>query len=196
MPVKRAIVWFVALAGCTFLGIAVSCANGNGGRVDPTPNADLVTETIASGFDTIWEIVWGPDNHLWVTERPGRISRVNPESGEVTRVADLAVAETSEGGLMGFALHPDFPAQPFAYAAHTYQAPGGTRNRVVRMTWDGTALGPPLELLGNIPGSSIHDGSRLAFGPDGFLYFSTSNRDCRGSAAANDDRIMRIVPIA
>ena len=34
----------------------------------------------------------------------------------------------------------------------------------------------------------------VAEGPDGALYFSTSNRDGRGSPAADDDRIMRIVP--
>ena len=36
---------------------------------------------------------------------------------------------------------------------------------------------------------------RLRFGPDGALYFSTSNRDGRGSPSADDDRIMRIVPV-
>jgi glucose/arabinose dehydrogenase len=35
----------------------------------------------------------------------------------------------------------------------------------------------------------------MAQGPDGFIYFSTSNRDGRGSAAKDDDRIMRIVPV-
>jgi glucose/arabinose dehydrogenase len=34
----------------------------------------------------------------------------------------------------------------------------------------------------------------VAEGPDGFLYFSTSNRDGRGKPATDDDRIMRIVP--
>lgn len=172
---ERATVWIGGIAGCVLLGTAISCANGTAGRVEPTPNVDLVTETVASGFDTVWEIVWGPDNHLWVTERPGRISRVNPETSDVTAVANLAVAEVGEGGLMGFALHPDFPTQPFAYAVHTYQASGGTRNRVVRMTWDGSSLGPPQELLGDIPGASIHDGSRLVFGPDRLLYITTGD---------------------
>jgi glucose/arabinose dehydrogenase len=34
----------------------------------------------------------------------------------------------------------------------------------------------------------------VAEGPDGFIYFSTSNRDGRGSAAESDDRIFRMVP--
>jgi glucose/arabinose dehydrogenase len=35
----------------------------------------------------------------------------------------------------------------------------------------------------------------IADGPDGYLYFSTSNRDGRGSPAKNDDRILRLVPV-
>lgn len=163
-----------ATAWCVFAAHA-ACSTGNGGRVEPMPNAELATETVASGFDTIWELVWGPDDVLWVTERRGRISRVDPASGSITAVADLDVAESGESGLMGFALHPDFPAQPYVYAAHTYQSAGGLRNRIVRMTWNGTALGAPQELLGDIPGASIHDGARLRFGPDGLLYVTTGD---------------------
>jgi glucose/arabinose dehydrogenase len=35
----------------------------------------------------------------------------------------------------------------------------------------------------------------VAEGPDGYLYFSTSNRDGRGTPAADDDRIIRLVPL-
>ena len=44
------------------------------------------TLTVASKLDTPWEILWGPDDHIWITERYGRISRLDPNSGAITEV--------------------------------------------------------------------------------------------------------------
>lgn len=141
----------------------------------PPPNAKIATEVVATNLDTVWELVWSPDGFLWMTERAGRVSRLNPQTGAVTPVADIPVAESGEGGLMGLALHPDFPDQPWVYLAHTYRSTSGLRNRVVRSRFDGSALGAPEVLVDDIPGSSIHNGSRLAFGPDGMLYITTGD---------------------
>lgn len=191
---SRSLRWGWLAIGCGVLMGALPSCQGGDGPVVSLPNGELVTETVASGFDTVWEIVWGPDNMLWVSERRGRISRVDPETGDVTLVGELPVQEIGEGGLMGLALHPDFQNQPWVYAAHTYNA-GGTRNRVVRMQWDGTSLGPPEELLGNIPGSSIHNGSRVVFGPDGLLYVTTgdaSDADIAQNVNAPAGKILRL----
>jgi glucose/arabinose dehydrogenase len=127
--------------------------------------------TVAGGFDTIWELAWGPDNNLWVSERPGGISKVNPSTGVVTRLGTLQVNEIGEGGLMGLAFHPDFGnGQPFLFAVHTYSAASSVRNRLVRVPVNGNALGAPETLLDNIPGSSVHNGSRVVVGPDRLLY--------------------------
>ena len=75
---------------------------------------------------------------------------------------------------MGLTFHPDFSTEPWVYVSHTYSQ-AGTRNRVVRMRFDGAALGPPEVVLADIPGSSIHNGSRLAIGPDRFLYVTTGD---------------------
>lgn len=135
---------------------------------------ELSVTTLAGDFDTIWELAWGPDSFIWVTERGGRISRVNPSSGAVSRVAALEVSEAGEGGLMGLTFHPDFTTQPWVYVAHTYSS-GGTKNRVVRMRFDGTTLAAPEVVIDNLPGSSIHNGSRLAIGPDQKLYVTTGD---------------------
>jgi glucose/arabinose dehydrogenase len=173
-----------------------SCTRDPDSTIVPSPSGadSVVSETVAGGFDTIWELAWGPDNAIWVTERPGTISRVNPTTGAKTAIGQLTVAEIGEGGLLGMAFHPDFAQQPYIYLMHTY-ASGGTRNRLVRMRYNGTSLGAAEPLLENIPGSSIHNGARIAVGPDRLLYVSTgdasdpSNSQNRNSTAG---KILRL----
>ena len=150
------------------------------------PNVDIATDVVATGLDTVWELAWGPDGMIWVTERGGRISRVNPQTGALTPVAQVSVSEAGEGGLMGLTFHPDFATEPWVYVAHTYQ--GGARNRVVRMRYDGTTLGAPQVILSDIPGSSIHNGARLAIGPDRLLYVTTGDAS-DASIAQNRDAL-------
>lgn len=154
--------------------ILLGCDSATAGNPEP-PNVELGTTVVATGLDTVWELVWGPDGFIWFTERGGRISRLNPQTGAVSVVGQVVVSEIGEGGLMGLTFHPDFATQPWVYVAHTYSSQGGTRNRVVRMRFDGTALGSLEILVTDIPGSSIHNGARLAIGPDRLLYVSTGD---------------------
>lgn len=139
------------------------------------PSAALRVETVTSGLDTPWDLAWGPDGAIWVTERPGRVSRVDPSTGEITRVAEVEVVERGESGLMGMAFHPDFDRRPYVYLAHSYADGGGIRNRLIRMRYDGRRLRDRETLLDGIPGNRNHDGSRLAVGPDRFLYMTTGD---------------------
>src|SRR5688572_12897028 len=51
---------------------------------EPPGAVELKDSVIASGLNHPWEILWGPDNHIWMTERGGRVSRLNPATGEFT----------------------------------------------------------------------------------------------------------------
>lgn len=141
--------------------------------------------TVASGFDTPWDLAWGPDGAIWVTERGGRISRVDVASGTVTPVGEIEVLEVSESGLMGMAFHPDFASQPYLYLAHSYRSLLGIRNRLIRMRYANGRLTDPETLLDDIPGAGNHNGSRLAIGPDRLLYMTTGDA---GDAEQAQDR--------
>lgn len=152
--------------------------------VDPPPPSDFQADVVVQGLTAIWDLAWGPDGRLWATERGGRVSRIDLDQGTADPVGQIEVTQIGEGGLMGMAFHPDFATQPFVYFAHTTGSSNNLRNRLIRLRFNGTSLVNPEILLDNIPGASIHNGARLAVGPDQLLYMTTG--DAANPALAQD----------
>jgi len=145
------------------------------------------TSVIASGLDTPWAIVFLPDDSILVTERKGSVRKISAEGVlEETPVAQLVnVREIGEGGLQGITLHPDFPLNGFIYLYYTYSEKGeNTLNRVVRMTFADNKLSDENIIIDAIPGAGNHDGGRIKFGPDKYLYVTTG--DAQNPSAAQD----------
>lgn len=147
----------------------------------PTPATPVVAETIATGLTTPWGLAFLPDGSALISERDtGAIKLV--AAGQPPREVGTVpgVVPSSEGGLLGIAVAPTFPDDPHVYA---YQSTSED-NQVVRMPYDNGTLGSPELVLDDIPASFIHDGGRIAFGPDGMLYVSTG--DANESSRAQD----------
>lgn len=126
-------------------------------------NAQLSLRIVKDSLFIPWEILWGPDDKIWLTQKNGFICRLDPKTRKLdTLYREAATLVQSEAGMMGLALHPQFTTQPYVYAAHNYSS--GSRNfvRVIRYTYNGTnALGSPTVLIDSIAGGSIHNGCRL-----------------------------------
>ena len=141
----------------------------------PATAGDLAVSVVATGLEVPWEVRFLPSGDLLVTERPGRIRLIPASGGQGTVVGTLPVAAVGEGGLMGLALDPDFPEQPYLYVFYTYSAADQLRNRISRLTYTDGRAGEERVLLEDIPGAGNHDGGRLAFGPDGYLWAGTGD---------------------
>jgi len=158
---------------------------------------DVKVEEWVKGLKVPWSLVFLPDGRALVSERPGRIRLIREGRLVSAPYADLDVAATGEGGLMGLALHPDFPKEPFVYAMHTYRKGGDLFNRVIRLRDTGEKGVLEKVIIEGIPGGSVHDGGRIAFGPDGMLYICTGEAGQKELAQEINSlagKILRLTP--
>ena len=156
--------------------------NVNPRAVWSNPPEQFTSRVVASGFEDPWEVTYGPDGWLWLTERVGkRVVRVDPADGtrKVAITIDEVRQELAQDGLLGLALHPQLlRGSNYVYVMYTYDADPGPaaerRAKIRRYTYDPTTqrLGEPVDLLTNLPHGPDHGASRIVFGPDGKLYAS------------------------
>ncbi len=162
----------------------------DGPTIDPDDPVQ-VADTIASDLEAPWGLAFLPDGSALVSERDrATISLVDGSEVVVVGSIDETVP-TSEGGLLGLAVSPNFDSDQRVFAYVTT----AEDNRVLSMTFDGTSLSNPEPVLTGIPSGEIHDGGRLAFGPDGFLYVSTGetgDEDLSQDPSSLGGKILRI----
>ncbi|WP_027863300.1 sorbosone dehydrogenase family protein [Marmoricola sp. URHB0036] len=140
----------------------------------PTPSpaasaAPKVIGTIADHLAVPWGIAFLPDGSALVTERDsGRVLQITGR--QVTEVGRVEEAEPNgEAGLLGVAVSPSYERDKRVFFYATAQ----DDNRVLRTTFTNGKLGPLRPILTGIPKAGNHDGGRMIFGPDGWLYVST-----------------------
>jgi len=150
------------------LTASIQCQKTGKKNISSSPGTVSLKEAIlVQGLNFPWEILWGPDNFIWMTEREGRISRVNPVTGSVIPLLTVSqVVNNNEGGMLGMVLHPNFSATPQLFVAYDYNNANDYREKIVRYTYNGTTLVDPITIIDNIHASSIHNGCRLLITPE------------------------------
>ncbi|BBE23144.1 oxidoreductase [Arthrobacter sp. MN05-02] len=154
-------------------------ASTTAGTAAPPPALPVLAYAgdAVTGLDLPWSVVVLDDALLVAERETGEIERYDGTAGEVIGVIPEAASAGGEGGLLGLAVAPG----PDPDAIYAYYTSAGD-NRVVRLPWIDGRLGAPEPLLTGIPAGDIHNGGRLAFGPDGHLYIGTGDAGARGNA--------------
>jgi len=151
-----------------------------------------VTGEVATGLEAPWGIAFLPDGSALVSERDSDRVKLVTAAGEVSDVGSVrGVDGTGEGGLLGLALSPSYDEDQTVFAYFT----AGDENVVARMTYDGNGLSDQRTVFDGIPSGPIHNGGRIAFGPDGFLYVGTGEAGQRDPSQDPDDLLGKILRI-
>ncbi|SCD75431.1 Glucose/arabinose dehydrogenase, beta-propeller fold [Streptomyces sp. SolWspMP-5a-2] len=166
----------------------------------PAKGSATVLRTVAEGLKSPWGLAPLPEGGLLVSSRDeGTITRIDEGTGRKTELGAVpGVSAAGEGGLLGIALSPDYAADHMVYAYFT----SASDNRIARMVYNpdkpsGEQLGAPNTILRGIPKGMIHNGGRIAFGPDGMLYAGTGESGERSLAQDKKSlggKILRLTP--
>ena len=172
---------------------------------------------IVDKLEDPWNIIYGPDNHLWITEsKTYKILRINPQDGSQQTLLNISNEKNfkenddhpwPQGGLMGMALHPDLLAgKPYIYLAYVYEYIGSHgenepiekqgiffKTKLVRYLYDinNHTLTDSEVIIDIIPGSNDHNGGRMLIADvDGkdYLFYSVGDMGAgQYSNAARDN---------
>jgi glucose/arabinose dehydrogenase len=169
-------------------------------KTPPAKGTVKVVRTVAEGLNSPWGLAPIPGGGLLVSSRDeGTITRVDEETGRKTELGEVpGVSAAGEGGLLGIALSPDFASDRMVYAYFT----SASDNRIVRMLYDtekpaGEQLGAPDTVFKGIPKGFVHNGGRIAFGPDKMLYVGTGESGEEGLSQDKESpggKILRLTP--
>lgn len=186
----RALTCLLLLWGCTEVGQSPTSPplqQVEAAAVPPRFTDTLITDDL----DAATSMTIAPDGRIFVCEQDGRLRLI--QDGRMLSAPFLTVAtdDSGERGLLGVALDPDFPRQPYVYVYYTATTPQD-HNRVSRFTANGNQAVPGSErILFELPtlGANNHNGGALHFRPDGKLYVAVGD-NTRSELAPRLDSLM------
>ncbi|CAL9430098.1 hypothetical protein SUDANB132_02024 [Streptomyces sp. enrichment culture] len=177
-----------------------SAPERTGEETPPAKGSVKVLRTVATGLKSPWGLAPLPGGDLLVSSRDeATITRIDGRTGRKTELGEVqGVSPSGEGGLLGIALSPEYASDRMIYAYFT----SASDNRVVRLVHDekkpaGEQLGAPDTVFRGIPKGGVHNGGRIAFGPDRMLYVGTGESGDTGLSQDKESlggKILRLTP--
>ncbi|TMR23899.1 PQQ-dependent sugar dehydrogenase [Nonomuraea turkmeniaca] len=147
-------------------------------------------EEVTRDIEVPWGLAFLPGGDALVAEREtGNVLQVPARGGDAKEVAQVnGVQAAGEGGLLGLAVSPNYEQDSYVFAYFTAESD----NRIVRFKLGG---GDQEVMFSGIIKAAYHNGGRIAFGPDGFLYVATGDAGTAGSSqdpASPNGKILRL----
>jgi glucose/arabinose dehydrogenase len=184
-PLMRALVVVSAVAALS-VSVRPAMAQVVGGFNFAQP------QVAATNLVIPWGLAFLPDGSALVSERnSARLLQVRPGQAPQVLGTIPGVVAAGEGGLMGLAVSPTYSQDQWVYAYYT----AASDNRIVRFRLG--ALGTQQVVVSGIAKANIHDGGRIAFGPDGLLYAGVGDASTTANSQNTQSlngKILRMTP--
>jgi aldose sugar dehydrogenase len=158
----------------------------------PARGAGIGSRAVKTGLAFPAAFTFAPDGRIFYAERyTGKIKIFNPATGNTTTHWTIGKVSTNgEQGVLGIALHPDYPATPNMFVYATVNTGDGARNKIFKIK-DGNSS----SVIFNTKAAAYHDGGRIMFGPDEKLYAvvgDVTNPANSQDLSTNTGKILRI----
>ncbi|MEU9125365.1 PQQ-dependent sugar dehydrogenase [Streptomyces sp. NPDC048506] len=175
--------------------LATTATAGAAARTTSPASEPGAPRTISSGWSIPWGLSWLPDGSALLTERDSFTVYTLTQDGTKKQIGKVphVVTTGGEGGLLSIAVSPHWRTDHYVYVMHT----AAEGNRIARMTFDGSTLSAYKVLVDGIKKNKYHNGGRIKFGPDGYLYATTGDAqtpDLAQDTSSLNGKILRMTP--
>ena len=200
---KRMWVATAAMTTAAFSSVGEAASQGSAAATATPPESVFAIEPVAE-FDEPWAMTFLPDGRLLVTEKRGALKLLDVDTGQSGEIRGVpAVDYGGQGGFGEVVLHPEFPDNRIVYLSYAEAGDNDTRGAAVaraRLELDDAGGGPLEDLevvwrqVPKVTGRG-HYAHRVAFGPDGYMYVSSGDRqkfDPAQDMKANLGKILRL----
>lgn len=147
-------------------------------------------EVAVERLDQPWGLAFLPDGSALITLNAGDIVQVTA-GGQPSIIGHVDVDAGGEGGLLGIAVSPTFADDSAVFVYHSTSSD----NRIERLLLRDGGLSADATILQGIPHAGIHNGGRIAFGPDGQLYVGTGDASERPLSQQRDSLAGKVLRI-
>jgi glucose/arabinose dehydrogenase len=162
---------------------SAACSGTDAAPAKRIGNAFVATPV--AQFNEPWAMTFLPDGRLLVTEKPGKLKLLDVESGRAGDIGGVPrVAHGGQGGFGDVILHPQYATNSIVYVSYSEPGDSGNSGAAVaraKLNLDSAGGGKLDELRviwrqdPKVSGQG-HFGQRMAFGPDGKLWITSSER--------------------
>lgn len=178
------------------LVIAILLTGGTSAAASPGAGfeAAIVARPVATDLDFPAAFTFARDGRLFYGERfSGEIRIFDPSTSSDSLFFTIPRLSTGgEKGLLGLALHPNYPSNRYVYAFATRNVSGSARNQILRIT-DAGGNGTTMKVLFSERAVNYHNGGRILFGSDGKLYAVIGDRGDPANAQALSNRTGKVL---